>query len=120
MAIGTRSRPETAAPSWDAVEDLLARLAGAKTRFPSALADENWISTYEPGERLRFESPIGGSWVRIASVMSCWETFERLGRICRQDVLEPGRCSAFMMAVFQQVPGVREEAGSELHLVLGR
>ena len=39
----------------------------------------------------------------------CWETLERLGRIKRSDVLEPGRCSAFMMALFQQVEGIAQE-----------
>ena len=118
MSTGTRSKPEAPAPTWDAVEALLTRLAGTRESFPSVLSETNWISTYEPGGRLRFESEIGGSWVQVASVKSCWETFERLGRIRREDVLEPGRCSAFMMALFQQLPGVGEETGEETELVL--
>jgi hypothetical protein len=33
-------------------------------------------------------------------------------------VLEPGRRSAFMMALFQQVEGIRQERHGELYLVL--
>jgi hypothetical protein len=111
---------ETVRPDWDAVEALMARLADERTAFSSLLADSNWIASYEPGGRLRVESSIGGSWVRVESVKACWETFERLGRICREDVLEPGRCSAFMMALFQQVAGVRRENGTKTYLVLPR
>ena len=48
----------------------------------------------------------------------CWETLERLGRIKRSDVLEPGRRSAFMMALFAQVEGIRQDTRGELQLVL--
>jgi hypothetical protein len=33
-------------------------------------------------------------------------------------VLEPGRRSAFMMALFQQIEGIRQERRGELYLVL--
>ena len=36
----------------------------------------------------------------------------------RSDVLEPGRRSALMMALFQQVEGIRQERHGELYLVL--
>ena len=120
MATEMRSQPQTAQPTWKTVEALLDQLAREGTAFSSALAESNWISNYEPGSRLRLESSIGGSWVRVESVRTCWETFERLGRIRRADVLEPGRCSAFMMALFQQVAGVRRENGKEMYLVLPR
>ena len=103
-----------AAPGWDAVEALLADLAASKTRF----AGENWISSYEPGRRLRLETETDSTWVDIESVQTCWETLERLGRIRRRDVLEPGRRSAFMMALFQQIEGIRQERRGELYLVL--
>jgi hypothetical protein len=54
----------------------------------------------------------------VDSIHECWETFERLGRIRRRDVLDPGRCSAFMIALFRQVPGVVEQPGADLYLVL--
>jgi hypothetical protein len=85
-------------------------------------SDSNWIASYEPGRRLRLESGIDRSdstWIEIESVRGCWETLERLGRIRRQDVLEPGRRSAFMMALFEQVEGVGSESGGEPYLVLG-
>jgi hypothetical protein len=64
------------------------------------------------------ESDAGPRWLEIDTIRECWETFERLGRIRRRDVLEPGRCSAFMMALFSQVPGVEELAGEDPYLVL--
>ncbi len=64
------------------------------------------------------ESNVGSKWLAVESIRECWETFERLGRIRRQDVLEPGRCSAFMIALFRQVPGVAEQAGEDRCLVL--
>lgn len=41
-------------------------------------------------------------------------------RFPRQDVLEPGRRSAFMVGLFQQVAGIRLETGEDPHLVLPR
>ncbi len=67
---------------------------------------------------MRLETGLDSVWVDIEDIRGCWETFERLGRICRRDVLEPGRRSAFMMALFQQVEGVRREQRGELYLVL--
>lgn len=111
MAVATIEAP----PTWHAVETLLAHLAETRAKFGTDLAVTNWISAYEPGERFLRENENGSSWVRVDSVHGCWETFERLGRIGRKDVLEPGRCSAFMMALFSQVPGVRRE-GDDLVL----
>ncbi len=93
-------------PSWAAVEELVAYLAGTRTVFPSAISDSNWISRYEPGKRLMLETDDRSSWIQLEHVRVCWETFERTRRISRPDVLEPGRCSAFMMALFGQLPGV--------------
>ena len=103
-----------APPVWAAVETLLAELAASKTRFDG----ENWISSYEPGVRLRLETESDSTWIDIENIQACWDTLERLGRIRRSDVLEPGRRSAFMMALFQQVEGVKEERKGELYLVL--
>jgi len=109
-----------AAPGWPDVEALLASLAASGERFPTELSQGSWISRYEPGRRLRLESGTDSSWLDIEDVRGCWETFERLGRIRRSDVLDPGRCSAFMMALFLQVEGVSEERGDERYLVLKR
>lgn len=103
-----------AAPGWAAVEALLAELAATKAQFDGV----NWISMYEPGRRLRLETETDSTWIDIETVQACWETFERLGRIRRRDVLEPGRRSAFMMALFQQIEGIRQERRDELYLVL--
>ena len=84
----------------------------------TANSDSNWISSYEPGRRLRLETGLDSVWVDIESIRGCWETLERLGRIKRSDVLEPGRRSAFMMALFQQIDGIRQERRGELYLVL--
>lgn len=106
------SAPQSA-PDWLAVEHLLARLADTRAFFPTATSQSNWISSYEPGKRLRLETDGSAKWVQVEHLKECWETFERLRRIRRVDVLEPGRCSAFVMALFAQVPGVREEGTDE-------
>ena len=47
-------------------------------------------------------------WIDVDDVRCRWETFERLGKIDRNDVLDPGRASVFMLALFGQLPGVVE------------
>ncbi len=108
------------APDWHRVEQLLARLADTRAFFPTATSQSNWISSYEPGKRLRLEADAGSKWVQLEHLKECWEKFERLGHIRRVDVLEPGRCSAFVMALFARVPGVREEGTDERSLRLDR
>ena len=109
-----------ARPDWHAVEALLAGLAATHTPFSTVLSDSNKIASYEPGRRLRVEGDLGSNWVEVEDIKACWETFERLGRIRRRDVLEPGRCSALVMALFQQVAGIREENRGETYLLLPR
>jgi hypothetical protein len=106
------------APSWADVEALLDRLAETGEVIPTTLAPTTKISTYQRGSRLRLETDSGSSWLSVESIRECWATFERLGRIRRQDVLDPGRCSAFMFALFRQVPGVVEQVGEDRYLVL--
>ena len=116
-----RSDAKTSAhrvPSWIDVEKLLDRLAETRDPIPTALAPTTRISTYERGSRLRLESDAGSNWLAVECIHECWQTFERLGRIRRQDVLDPGRCSAFMFALFRQVPGVTEQTGEDSYLVL--
>ena len=106
------------APSWVDVEHLLARLAATGAPIPTDLAPSTRITCYQHGRRVMLESNLGSKWVALDSIRGCWETFERLGRIRREDVLEPGRCSAFMFALFRQLPGVAEQAGKDGYLVL--
>jgi hypothetical protein len=105
-----------AAPSWSDVEDLLAHLNSTGTSFTTVTSEENSISQYEPGGRLLLETGTGTRWVALGDVRTCWETFERLGNIRRRDLLEPGRCSAFMFALFAQVDGVIAGAAETLLL----
>jgi hypothetical protein len=91
---------------WQTVEELLAFLARSRAVFPTASCTGSWISNYEPGRNFVVENGGQPRRVQVEHVKACWETFERLGRIRRSDVLDPGRCSAFMMALFEQVPGV--------------
>jgi hypothetical protein len=107
-----------AAPGWVEVEALLAELAASQENFVTDNSDSNSISSYEPGRRLRLETGLDSVWVDIESIRGCWETLERLGRIKRSDVLEPGRRSAFMMALFAQVEGIGQDTRGELQLVL--
>jgi len=106
------------APSWSDVEDLLARLSATGTSFTTVTSEENSISQYEPGGRLLLETGTGTRWVALGDVQTCWETFERLGNIRRSDLLEPGRCSAFMFALFAQVDGVIAGTGDAETLLL--
>jgi hypothetical protein len=106
------------AASWVDVEQLLDRLAVTGAPIPTALAPSTRITCYQHGRRVMLESNLGTKWVAVDSIRGCWETFERLGCIRREDVLEPGRCSAFMFALFRQLPGVAEQGGKEPSLVL--
>jgi hypothetical protein len=101
----------TTEPCWHEVEELLTRLTATGSKFHTASSDDNWISRYEPGGRLLLENDNGSRWVRIGDIRGCWDTFERLRRIQRRDVLDPGRCSGFVMALFAQVDGVVAENG---------
>lgn len=107
-------------PGWSDVEGLIARLCATGTTFATATSAESSISQYEPGVRLMLESKRGTSWVAIPDVQACWEIFERLGTVSRGDLLEPGRCSAFMFALFAQVDGVESDAGDVGRLALPR
>jgi hypothetical protein len=106
------------APLWGDVERVLDRLARAGEPIATGPTSMTSIGGYEPGRRVLLQSSNGPLWLAIESVRECWSTFERLGRIRRADVLEPGRCSAFMIALFRQVPGVLEEHEDEVYLVL--
>ena len=112
--------PASPIPSWADVEELLDRLAETGDTIPIPLAPTTRISTYQRGGRIRLESDGGSNWLAVDDIRECWETFERLGKIRRQDVLDPGRCSAFMVALFRQVPGVTERTGKDLYLVMPR
>ena len=106
-------------PRWEDVEVVLDRLARTREHLPSLHGAGSHIGTYQRGRRLMLESERGPQWIAVEDVRTCWETFERLRRIRRQDVLEPGRCSAFMVAIFAQVPGVVEQNGeADRYLVL--
>jgi hypothetical protein len=101
------------------VEVVLERLAQTGELLPSLLGAGSHVASYERGRRLMLHSERGPQWIAVEDVRACWETFERLRRIRRQDVLEPGRCSAFMVALFAQVPGVVEQIGdADRYLVL--
>lgn len=112
--------PDEARPGWKAVEELISTLAASRAVFPTANSTTNWISAYEPGRRLMVESGSQSSWVQVDHIRTCWEKFEERGRVCRQDVLEPGRRSAFMMALFEQVVGVQREKRNGRYLVFER
>jgi hypothetical protein len=111
------AEPDAPRPDWNAVVTLLSVLAETRAVFPTANASSNWISAYEPERRVMIESGAQSSWVQVDHIRTCWETFMRRGRICRDDVLEPGRRSAFMMALFEQLPGVSAERADNRYLV---
>jgi hypothetical protein len=98
-----------AAPSWTDVEKLLDRLARAGATIPITPTSNTTIGGYERGRRVLLQSSNGSLWLAVDSIRECWGLFEELGRIRRSDVLDPGRCSGFMIALFRQVPGVTEQ-----------
>jgi hypothetical protein len=107
------------APSWVDVETALDRLARAGGSIQLTPTSETTIGGYERGRRVLLQSNNGPLWLAMDSIRECWDRFEQLGRIRRSDVLEPGRCSAFMIALFRQVPGVTEEHEDDVaYLVL--
>jgi hypothetical protein len=105
-------------PGWRDVEELLDRLASTGEPIQTGVAATTTISAYQRGRRVMLETDRSSSWLAVDSIHECWETFARLGCIRREDVLEPGRRSAFMMALFRQVPGVVEQSGEDVCLVL--
>jgi len=113
------AKPQAAiTPRWEDVVELIERLAESGAVLPTSVGSTGQIGRYERGRRLTLDSAAGSQWVAVDDIHECWTTFERLGQIRRQDVLDPGRCSAFMMALFAQVPGVVERTEPEPHLVL--
>jgi hypothetical protein len=112
--------PDGPRPTWETVEALLARLAETRALLPTSSSTSSWISIYEPGRRLMLETGSRARWVRVADLQSCWRTFERLGRIRRDDVMEPGRASSFVMALFAQLGGVRRVERDEPYLLLSK
>ena len=117
----SRSRGRSARstkPSWQDVEELIDRLAVTGETFATALAPNNRIVDYQRGRRLMLDSSRGSRWIAVENIRECFGTFERLGRIQRQDVLDPGRCSAFMVALFAQLPGVVEHRAADEHYLV--
>jgi hypothetical protein len=97
---------------------LIADLAESGESFTTTSSETNTIASYEPGRRIRLDTGFDSVWVDVESIRGCWDTLERQGQISRRDVLEPGRRSAFMMALFARLDCVREEQRDELYLVL--
>jgi primosomal protein N' len=110
------SRPTTR-PTWETVEDVLADLSAAKSSIAAAGRTYR-LEHYQPNWRVLSVTDSRSRWVEVEDIRACWNTFEGLGRIQRGDVLDPGRCASFMMALFEQVPGVERTAGDSLSLDL--
>ena len=108
--------PAGGPPEWADVEAFVLDLFESRSTFATTTSAANWISALEPDRRFMLETDGRSRWVQLEHVRECWETFERLGRITRGDVLEPGRCSAVMMGLFGQLPGVLVDGDA---LVLG-
>jgi hypothetical protein len=105
-------------PRWEDVIEVIEDLVRTGAVLPTSVGLSSKLATYQRGRRIMVDSEAGSHWVAVDDIHECWKTFERLGRIRRQDVLEPGRCSAFVMALFARVPGVVERTHAEHFLVL--
>jgi hypothetical protein len=110
--------PAAPRPRWEDVVEVIERLVLTGAVLPTSVGLDSQIASYERGRRFMLGSEAGSHWVAVDDIRECWKTFERLGHIRRPDVLEPGRCSAFVMALFARVPGVEESIDPEHHLVL--
>jgi hypothetical protein len=97
-------------PTWESIVELLAELSSTKEPLSGPSGRPYRVERYERDWRIMVTAPSGSTrWVDLDDIRGCWETFERLGRIESEDVLDPGRCSELMMAVFLQVPGVEQD-----------
>jgi hypothetical protein len=104
-------------PSWESVDEVLVELAESGATIRVGVRAFR-VAKYDAGARILLETETTSRWVQLADLRECWETFERLGQIGRADVLEPARCSAFVMALFRAVPGVGDPLGDATSLVL--
>jgi hypothetical protein len=103
-------------PTWEMVEDLLAELSSTKSPFNWQEERTYRLEGYQPDWRVRAVAGESSRWVEVEDIRTCWATFERLGRIESKDVLEPGRCSSLMMALFEQIPGIEQPADGSASL----
>jgi hypothetical protein len=110
--------PATRPPRWEDVVEVIERLVLTGAVLPTSVGLSSQIASYERDRRFMLGSEAGSHWVAVDDIRECWKTFERLRHIRRHDVLEPGRRSAFVMALFARVPGVEERTDPEHHLVL--
>ena len=110
-AHGSRVRP-----SWGAVEHVLAELSSTHSSFSGLEGPTFRLERYHRDWRVWAVTERSGRWVEIDDIRTCWETFERLGRIQCEDVLDPGRCSSLMMAIFERVPGIEQTDGNSASL----
>jgi|SRR5579872_202769 len=105
------------ATGFDLVERLLAQLAKDGSSFASSTSASYRIESYEPGFRLRISNINSSRWIDVDDVRGCWAIFERKRSINREDVLDPGRASAFMLALFGQLPCTAEAPDGALEFV---
>jgi hypothetical protein len=103
-------------PTWEMVEQVLAELSETQASFSGLSGRTYQLERYQRNWRVLAVADASSRWVELEDIRSCWDTFERLGRIQREDVLDPGRCSSFMMALFEQVPGIQQTAGESTSL----
>lgn len=103
---------------WQVVERTLDDLARVQAELSTVTGKPNRIVGYEPGRRVRVQTMTGTNWVYVDWIKDCWATLERERAINGSDVRRPGRRSAFMMALFRLVPGVREHPGRPFSLTL--
>jgi hypothetical protein len=108
---------QTARPTWEIVEEVLAALSATQARFSGVSGRSYQLERYDPSWRVLAVAEENSRWVEVEDIRGCWETFERLGQIQREDVLDPGRCSSFMMALFEQVPGIERGAEHNASLI---
>jgi hypothetical protein len=107
-------------PDWTVVEGKIEELARTQAWFPTVTGRPNRITNYEADRRVLVQTSDAQNWVQVSWIKHHWQTLISRGEVSRDDVLYPGRRSAFMLALFRQIPGVSEIPGPPVKLRLER
>jgi hypothetical protein len=113
------SRSADDSKSWALVEAELTELARSKEWFPTVTGKPNRILSYEPGQRVLVETETGTNPIEVSWIKTHWQTLITQREVTRNDLLYPGRRSAFMLALFRRIPGIEEIGERPARLRIG-
>jgi hypothetical protein len=105
-------------PEWQDVERVIREVAKSGRTIYTVTGKPNRIVEYVPGRSVTVETKKGIDDIAIDVIRHHWTTLETKRRVRLRELLDPGRRSAFMGALFSQVPGVRVEGTRPAYLVI--